>query len=283
MANKDLVVNQLNDFIEHSENRIDALLSKFGWTKDNLLQTESIAPNEQVADVNERPKLEETFPPSFHSINAPFSIRMDSVKQAEAILEGLYQNPSFELGVPLEAICSRDPPTSLEELHVNFTPEERLLLYEHAVKNTVHPPNVPDIKIRFKPDSHSEEKHASWPEIAAMERDSRRRNPKHRVARNPLTYNEELRHLIHIQTEALTQHLQQEATAQQKVEGGPSHKKAKRRRRSRSISGATERRHGKKKRKRSRSRSKDSSRKRLTTPERKERKSQKKHKKKHDR
>ncbi|XP_058116321.1 membrane-associated guanylate kinase, WW and PDZ domain-containing protein 1-like isoform X2 [Anopheles coustani] len=262
MANKDLVVNQLNDFIEHSENRIDALLSKFGWTKDNLLQTESIAPNEQVADVNERPKLEETFPPSFHSINAPFSIRM---------------------GVPLEAICSRDPPTSLEELHVNFTPEERLLLYEHAVKNTVHPPNVPDIKIRFKPDSHSEEKHASWPEIAAMERDSRRRNPKHRVARNPLTYNEELRHLIHIQTEALTQHLQQEATAQQKVEGGPSHKKAKRRRRSRSISGATERRHGKKKRKRSRSRSKDSSRKRLTTPERKERKSQKKHKKKHDR
>lgn len=271
MANKDLVVKQLNDFIENSESRIDALLSKLGWTKDDLLKTDSIMPNEQVKDGNERPKLEETFPPSFHSPDAPCSIRMDSVKQAEAILEGLYQNPSFELGVPLEAICSRDPPSSIEELHVNFTREERLLLYEHAVKNTVHPPNVPDIKIRFKPDSHSEEKHASWPEIAAMERDSRRRNPKHRVARNPLPYNEELRHLIHIQTEALTQHLQQEATTQQKVEGGPSHKTSKRRRRSRSISDATERRHGKKKRKRSRS------------PERKDRKSHKKHKKKHDR
>uniref|UniRef100_A0A182P279 Uncharacterized protein n=1 Tax=Anopheles epiroticus TaxID=199890 RepID=A0A182P279_9DIPT len=136
-----------------------------------------------------------------------------NIKQAEAILEEVYQNPSLELGVPLEQLADREPPSSIADLHVNFTREERLSICRHVLNNTAKPADAPEIKIRFKRDVHSEEKVTSLPEIAAIERDARRRNPKYRGSRNPLTYSEELRHLIQVQTDALAHHLRHSSHA----------------------------------------------------------------------
>lgn len=47
----------------------------------------------------------------------------------------------------------------------------------------------------------------SLADVAAYRRDIRRRNQKYRLAKNPLSYQEEVRNLIQLQTEALAEYL----------------------------------------------------------------------------
>ncbi|XP_041761798.1 uncharacterized protein LOC121588184 [Anopheles merus] len=301
MASKQLVLDHLKSFIEESESRINRILQSVGWSKESLLNSNVTKTTDEHSQDKNQSNNTDTLPASFQPSDSRSSIRLDNIKQAEAILEEVYRNPSFELGVPFENLVDRDPPSSIADLHVNFTREERLSICQHVLANTTKPPDVPEIKIRFKQDTHSEEKPTSLPEIAAIVRDARRRNPKHRVSRNPLTYSEELRHVIQVQTDALAHHFRQ--TSRTAVvdarEGRRRESKHVRKsrsksplldrndrsrknetnyvRRSRSNSPAPGRSY--RKRNRHRSRSRDRSR----SNERKRHKSEKKHKKKRDR
>ncbi|XP_052890764.1 nuclear speckle splicing regulatory protein 1-like [Anopheles moucheti] len=276
METRKLAIAELKSFISESERRIKSLLDSIGWSKESVQHANGIKQKDGVEEAKAELNSHDTFPASFQATNSSSCIRLDNLKQAEAILEDVYLNSSFELGVPLEELVNRNPPSNLEDLHVNFTRDERLSLYNHVLKNTTKPPDVPEIKIRFKRDAQSEEKVASLTEIAAMERDARRRNPKHRVSKKPLTYKEEVRHLIQVQTDALAHHFRQSShTKQGNVKSNG--KKSKLARKSRSHSPDPERSHKKKKRHRSRSRERSQSR------ERKRHKSHKKHKKSHKR
>ncbi|XP_053669552.1 pre-mRNA-splicing factor CWC22 homolog [Anopheles marshallii] len=276
METRKLALEELKSFISESERRIKSLLDSLGWSKASVHSMSIFLLQNGVEGAKAQLNLHETFPASFQATNSSCTIRLDNIKQAEAILEDVYQNSSYELGVPLEELVNRNPPSNLEDLHVNFTRDERLSLYQHVLKNTTKPPDVPEIKIRFKRDGQSEEKVASLTEIAAMERDARRRNPKHRVSKKPLTYKEEVRHLIQVQTDALANHFRHSSHSTQASDKSYS-KKSKSSRKSRSNTPDPERSHKKKKRHRSRSRERSQSR------ERKRHKSHKKHKKKHNR
>ncbi|XP_058055919.1 pre-mRNA-splicing factor CWC22 homolog [Anopheles bellator] len=279
VESKKQTLERIANFISEADSKISSILTSFGWTRENILESEANRPLNTPND-EKRAKLEEKFLPSFVGPDSASTIQMDNIKQAEAILEDFYQNPSLELGVPLDQICDRAPPTNLADFQINFTREERLSIYRHAARNTRRVPDVEDIKISYQKSSTTGQKAtATLAQIAAYERDARRRNPKHRVAKNPLTYTEEVRHLIHIQTEALVQHLQQtKSPSRSEVKREP-----KRHRRSCSKSSdETQSRRKKKKRNRSRSRSKDKPRKRSPSSERKHKKKAKKHKK-HDR
>uniref|UniRef100_A0A182R4N1 Uncharacterized protein n=1 Tax=Anopheles funestus TaxID=62324 RepID=A0A182R4N1_ANOFN len=275
METRKLALKELKSFITESERRINGLLDSIGWSKECVQRSSTIQPTNDIQGVKAESTSTDTFPPSFQATDSSSSIRLDNIKQAEAILEDMYKNPSFELGVPLEELANRNPPSNLEDLHVNFTRDERLSMYNHVLINTTKPPDVPEIKIRFKRDAHSEEKVASLAEIAAIERDTRRRNPKHRVSKNPLTYKEEVKHLIQVQTDALAHHFSQSSASTQASDKS-KRKKFKHIRKSRSNSPEPERRHKKAKRHRSRSRE------RLPSAERKRHKSYKKHKRRHN-
>uniref|UniRef100_A0A182JSC3 Uncharacterized protein n=1 Tax=Anopheles christyi TaxID=43041 RepID=A0A182JSC3_9DIPT len=342
MASKELVLDQLNTFIDESEYRINSIFESLNWGKESVLGSQSTKHNNGAEKEKNRTNTIETFPVSFQPSDSSSTISLgkralgsigsnvihksnlllilDNIKQAEAILEEVYRNPSFELGVPLEKLVDRGPPSSIADLHVNFTREERLSIYQHVLKNTTKPPDVPEIKIRyyrefykvfvykssaqllrflsrFKRDTRSEEKATSLPAIAAIERDARRRNPKHRVSRNPLTYSEKVRHLIQVQTDALAHHFRQDSRAAEVDDRTSMRNKSKPKSRSKSpepgrskktktkhiqrperpTSPAPDRGHRKRTRHRSRSRE------RSTSQERKRHKSHKKHKKKHDR
>ncbi|XP_050085043.1 U11/U12 small nuclear ribonucleoprotein 48 kDa protein-like [Anopheles aquasalis] len=279
------VIQSLKSFIDDAESRITSILESYGWTKENILQTTVTSQrdaNRQVED--SKAPADEEFLPSSYPADSPYSIHMDTVKQAEAILEDFYQNPALELGVPLEDICSRNPPSNLAELQRDFTREERLSLYRHAVENTRKMPEVQDIVINYNNgDSSSGGRGtATLTELAAIERDARRRNLKHRVAKNPLTYTEKIRQLIHLQSETLAKHFHQ---TNPKPDAEETTKRRKRTHRERSRSRSADRARSKKKAKkrdRSRSRSRHKKRKRQSPSSSLERKT-KKHKKKHDR
>ncbi|XP_035892192.1 uncharacterized protein LOC118503257 [Anopheles stephensi] len=275
METRKLALKHLQSFIDESEQKINSILESLGWSKESVINLNSDKHKDDGKDIqNTLTDATDMFPPSFQPNNSSSSIRLDNIKQAEAILEEVYQNPSFELGVSLEELVNRGPPVNLEDLHTNFTRDERLSLCQHVLKNTTKPPDVPEIKIRFKRDAHSEEKPTSLTEIAAIERDARRRNPKHRVSRNPLTYSEKVRHLIQVQTDALAHHFAQ-STSSAETSDGNRRKQLKHARKSRSNSSEPARNQRKKKRHRSRSRERSKS------GERKRQKLHKKHKREH--
>ncbi|XP_050070807.1 E3 ubiquitin-protein ligase RBBP6-like [Anopheles maculipalpis] len=274
MESRQRVLDQLKSFIEDSEQRINNIIHSLKWSKDGLLRSKCDKPKDGVK--NESNRSNDMFPPSFQASESSSSIRLDNIKQAEAILEAMYENPSFALAVPFEELVNRGPPSNLADLHINFTPDERLSLYQYVMKNTIKPPDVPEIKIRFKRDAHGEEKATSLTEIAAIERDARRRNAKHRVSRNPLTYSEKVRHLIQVQTDALAHHFGQSSTQTAEASDKSRKKSSKHARKSRSNTPEPDRSHRKKKRHRSRSRERSKS------GERKRHKSHKKHKRKHN-
>uniref|UniRef100_A0A182N781 CHHC U11-48K-type domain-containing protein n=1 Tax=Anopheles dirus TaxID=7168 RepID=A0A182N781_9DIPT len=278
MESRKSTIQNLSSFIDECECRLNNILDNLRWSKESVRLSDFIIKDVESVGTDQPTNATDTFPPSFQAADSICSIKLDNITQAEAILEEVYSNPSFELGVSFEELTTRNPPSSLEDLHVNFTREERLALYNHALKNTTKPPEVPEVKIRYKRDERSEAKATSLAEIAAIERDARRRNPKHRVSRNPLTYNEQLKQLIQLQTEALTNHIQQSTEKPQTSSSHPN-KESKRTRKSRSRSVDSDRRTNRKK-KRHRSRTRE----RSNSDDRKHRKSHhKKHKKKHDR
>lgn len=58
--------------------------------------------------------------------------------QNTLILKELQNNPSFQTGVPVDQLCSRAVPKSNKEMTLNFSREEKLLLYDYCVKKTGH-------------------------------------------------------------------------------------------------------------------------------------------------
>ncbi|XP_058821608.1 U11/U12 small nuclear ribonucleoprotein 48 kDa protein-like isoform X2 [Topomyia yanbarensis] len=105
---------------------------------------------------------------------------------------------------------TRPVPSSHRDLLLNFTRDERLAMYQDAIASTPKLEPLPEIQIVFKK-KDKDAKMTSLADIAVYRRDIRRRNQKYRVAKNPLTYQEEIRNLIQLQTEALTEYLGQPA------------------------------------------------------------------------
>lgn len=58
--------------------------------------------------------------------------------QNTLILKEVQNNPQFRTGVPVDQIGSRGVPRSSKEMTLNFSREEKLLLYDYCVKKTGH-------------------------------------------------------------------------------------------------------------------------------------------------
>lgn len=64
--------------------------------------------------------------------------------QSVLILKQLNADPAFRTGVPVGQIANREVPQSSKEMTLNFSREERLLLYDYCVSATGHH-SIPDV------------------------------------------------------------------------------------------------------------------------------------------
>lgn len=67
--------------------------------------------------------------------------------QNTLILKEVQNNPNFRTGVPLDQLDTRDVPKSSKEMTLNFSRDEKLLLYDYCVKKTGHY-SVQDVPFR---------------------------------------------------------------------------------------------------------------------------------------
>ncbi|XP_065092401.1 U11/U12 small nuclear ribonucleoprotein 48 kDa protein-like [Ochlerotatus camptorhynchus] len=270
MEQRRVKLSSITTFIENTTETIDKFLEDFGWDRDKLLKEYNNG-TQQIG--LKKDSNEDSFPESFYDEQHQCSVKMDEHTQATIIRGVNNENPDMEIVRQTEDIlATREIPSSHKDLLVNFTREERLALYRYAVESTPKQEPLPEFQISFKKRDNLA-KLTPLAEIAAYRRDIRRRNQKYRVAKNPLTYQEEMHNLIQLQTEALAEYLGQspvvvksvDKTSQTKAEGTPrtgtsrtrsrSRDKIRKRRDGDDSGRSKDAKHKKRKRSRSRSRS----------------------------
>jgi hypothetical protein len=113
-------------------------------------------------------------------------------------------------GVPFDKIESREVPKNFSDLQVNFSPAERLKLYNYAVHKTEHCVE-PEMNIELKEGgANTTEKTLTYAEIFNRRRDLKRRRMKYKGTKGPpLTHTEEISKLIGAQMEAYQEYLNQ--------------------------------------------------------------------------
>ncbi|XP_055606017.1 uncharacterized protein LOC129754155 [Uranotaenia lowii] len=199
MEERASAIERFSKCIETAETFVADMLAQFNWSRDSLKETSKIA-----SKPKKEPKFE--FQQSCLKANDPYSVRIDQTTQ-EAIINNtaLDDKTSHEIDSLHNA---RYIPSSFEDLVTNFTAEDRLAIYQYVIDKTPKTNHVAEIEMRFKK-KDKDEKPTSLAEIAAYRRETRRRNPKYRVAKNPLSYKEEIAQLIQLQTETMAEYLNQ--------------------------------------------------------------------------
>ncbi|EAT46747.1 AAEL002105-PA [Aedes aegypti] len=185
MEKREASLEKLSNFINNTNRTIDQLLNNLGWNRDVLRSTNNKSkrvgqnsPTHRSGKVLQEDSLPESFLPEKHPLSMKLDLKPEQV------------------------------PKSHKDLIINFTREERLAMYEQAVASTPKQEPLPDLQLNFsKRDKNA--RPTSLADIAAYRRDVRRRTQKYRLAKNPLSYQEEMRNLIQLQTEALAEYLGQ--------------------------------------------------------------------------
>ncbi|XP_058451382.1 U11/U12 small nuclear ribonucleoprotein 48 kDa protein-like [Malaya genurostris] len=189
-------LEKLDGFITRNEALVNKLLDNYGLNMNDLMKPQNRNVSSSITNEGN-----ESFSATFHSPGYKYSIKYDECELAR-ILRNVSSNKDRVLQE------SRPVPSSHKELLTNFTTDERLAIYQEAIQSTPKIDPLPEIEINFRK-KDKDEKMTSLTDIAAYRRDVRRRNQKYRVAKNPLTYQEEVRNLIQLQTEALVEYLGQ--------------------------------------------------------------------------
>nr|XP_019526804.2 LOW QUALITY PROTEIN: U11/U12 small nuclear ribonucleoprotein 48 kDa protein-like [Aedes albopictus] len=201
---------EINNFIENANSTIDKMLHSFGWSRDVLQsknktsapvgrQNLSSCRTESAGQHKSKDLIEEPLPESFLDGKHPCSIKFDHAPE--------------------------QVPKSHKDLITNFTREERLAMYEQTIASTPKHESLPELQLNFKK-RDNQERLTSLADIAAYRRDTHRRSQKYRFAKNPLSYQEEMRNLIQLQTDALAEYLGQSKVVDTRGKDRDSRKEA---------------------------------------------------------
>ncbi|XP_055642075.1 uncharacterized protein LOC129778925 [Toxorhynchites rutilus septentrionalis] len=239
MEDRKATLNNFTNFIEKSNQCVNDLLTELGWERSKLKVPSEDPGHKRSQSVN-RIHGEE-FPETFLDKHHASSLKIDEQKTISIFKEAMNTIPGIQTAIPVENLVDRSVPSSHQDLIINFTKDERLALYQHVIRNTpkIDPPV--DIEISFRKYDKGA-KMTSLTEIASYRRDIRRRNQKYRISKNPLTYREEIKNLIQLQTEAIAEYLGQGRNEESRsdVQGHDFHSKShKKRSRSRTCDNET--------------------------------------------
>lgn len=193
-ASREDYLSTLNSFNNSSNDVIMHFTKEIGWTKppdgNNMLEihkgTEKVSETNSINGYSEEPLLPSFLPSAPHS----FSVKIDAEKQRNILLP-YRKNVAPDL---------RHPPASAGELTVNFTREERLILYEHTLKNAASvavPPELLPMEVNAS--SETQPKELSGLELKKAMRDFKRRRQAYRtkISTKNKSQTEVTREIIH--------------------------------------------------------------------------------------
>ncbi|XP_053696327.1 uncharacterized protein LOC128743725 [Sabethes cyaneus] len=191
MEDRKELLNNVECFVAKSNQLLSIMLQDFKWIRGDLMKP----PNTVVLRRKQNEAINEPLPESFYSDQHRCSIKIATPDT--------------------ESDSSRFTPSSHADLVINLSREERLLYYQDVILQTPTLRAPPEIQINFKK-KDADAKMTSLEDIVSYRRDIRRRNQKYRIAKNPLTYQEELRKLIQLQAEALTEYISGQSSSESK-------------------------------------------------------------------
>ncbi|KAK9881193.1 hypothetical protein WA026_014541 [Henosepilachna vigintioctopunctata] len=205
-------LENLDQFISSSRNKLQSLLEQFGWTEEKIVEDRQYVTcpyndahkllTDKIDDHIEKCKLKsagydlnEEFLSEPYPIVEDRKIKIDALKKIEVLSHAITQTPYFQT-----AWNGQDAePQTYSRLITTFSRDERLALYNYCVSNTKGPQVVPEFDTSFGPER---EKNASFTEEALMsfERDIKRRSVKYKpIHTNHKNYKEILKEVINSQ------------------------------------------------------------------------------------
>ncbi|XP_017764626.1 PREDICTED: U11/U12 small nuclear ribonucleoprotein 48 kDa protein-like [Eufriesea mexicana] len=150
-----------------------------------------------------------SLPESNLSPDSYSSIKLDLQIQNSILQEAKRKNPSLKIGLGEQLI-----PRTSNRIFTDFTCDERKILYDYVVSNTVKPDIGHDITdIQKLKNEGKEDKKLSFLELLIQERNLKRRRAKHRgVHTNKKSHTEILREIIHQQMELYVDYITETRT-----------------------------------------------------------------------
>ncbi|XP_043258800.1 U11/U12 small nuclear ribonucleoprotein 48 kDa protein-like [Colletes gigas] len=128
---------------------------------------------------------------------SPFSIKLDASLQNKILQEAREKDPTMKVG-----LGERLVPRTSDRIFSDFTCDERKVLYEYVVSNTVKTDIGHDITDERSLKCQNKDKKLSFLELLVQERNLKRRRAKHRgVHTNKKSHTEILREVINQQME----------------------------------------------------------------------------------
>ncbi|CAL7950799.1 unnamed protein product [Xylocopa violacea] len=226
----DCLVNQreneyqkLKNFTNEIDQDIMKITSSLGWTMERT-ETDSdnrlICPYDSSHQIGKKmldqhlescqwkqegyneldaPLPESSLPPNSYS-----SIKLDLSLQNNILQEAKKRDPTLKIG-----LAERFIPRTSNRIFTDFTCDERKVLYEYVISNTVKPDIGHDIEdIQKLKSDDKEDKKLSFLELLIQERNLKRRRAKHKgVHTNKKSHTEILREIIHQQMELYTEYI----------------------------------------------------------------------------
>ncbi|XP_054001005.1 U11/U12 small nuclear ribonucleoprotein 48 kDa protein-like isoform X1 [Hylaeus anthracinus] len=211
----------LNDFTEEVHQDITNITSALGWTVESIetdndnrlvcpynsshrIGKEMLDQHLEFCQWKEEGYAEFDVPLSepMLPLSSPFSMKLDASLQNSILQEAKEKDPTMKVGSGERLI-----PRTSDRIFTDFTSDEKKVLYEYVVSNTVKIDIGHDIT-----DDHNlksddkEDRKLSFLELLVQERNLKRRRAKHRgVHTNKKSNTEILREVINQQMELYTQ------------------------------------------------------------------------------
>ncbi|XP_034485396.1 putative uncharacterized protein DDB_G0271606 isoform X2 [Drosophila innubila] len=164
-------------YVNSSKERLLQLLQRLQWTEQGVLQQHR---PKQAKDKNEEEF--EKLPPSCMNATEQ-SVQLDAVLLQQLLGEGV-----------------KEAPQTFDELQLNYSASQKLILYEHVIKCT------PRQRVSI-------EENSNFAELVAVTKRAQKKQRRHRKSKP--TLHEEMHQLVELQMQALQQQQQQKQQQQQ--------------------------------------------------------------------
>ncbi|XP_017890291.1 U11/U12 small nuclear ribonucleoprotein 48 kDa protein-like [Ceratina calcarata] len=215
----------LDNFTKKIHQELMDITSTLGWTIENteiLSDNRLVCPYDSSHQVGKKTldqhlescqwkqegysEFDTPLPESSLPLDSYSSIRLNSKLQNGILQEEKKKDPTLRIGLGERLI-----PRTSNRIFTDFTCDERRVLYDYAISNTVKPDighdDITDIQ-QSKNDGNKDDKKLSFIEVLIQERNLKRRRAKHRgVHTNKKSHTEILREVIHQQMELYTDYV----------------------------------------------------------------------------
>ncbi|XP_063909516.1 U11/U12 small nuclear ribonucleoprotein 48 kDa protein-like [Zophobas morio] len=206
-------LDNLDQLISSSRDRIQSVLSYLGWSSENVKKGDPcvqcpVNPHHRISPQSWNEHIEkcvikiEGYDEKSQFLsesvdNSTQSIYIDHNKKIELITKELSEKGALRL-----AWNGLDPdPRTADRWVSTYSPDERLIFYNYCVENTAGPPVPPEFTTLHNK-KQEEEKPLSYEEILAQQRDAKRRRTKYKsVHINRKNHTEVIREVINGQME----------------------------------------------------------------------------------